>query len=80
MSAVPTPVRRCGLTEAQLIDIERLFEKLAQKAGVVEREDRNIRMSPEFAGEISRAIERLTVEIRELWGQIEDIQEPEADL
>jgi hypothetical protein len=73
LAAVPR-----GLTQAELIDIERLFDKLATAAGVAGRESRNIRMTPARAEEVVESAYRLVKEIRDLWEW--DGKEPEADL
>jgi hypothetical protein len=67
-----------GLTEAELIEIERLFTKLEVAAGKAGREARNIRMTPARADEVVASAYRLIKEIRDLWDWSSD--EPEADL
>lgn len=67
-----------GLTEAELIDIERLFDKLAKAAGIANKESRNIRMTSERADEVVASAYKLIKEIRDLW-EWDDVEE-EADL
>ena len=74
LAIVPTR----GLTEAEMIDIERLFDKLAKAAGVANKESRNIRMTSERADEVVASAYKLIKEIRDLWEW--DCKEPEADL
>ncbi len=69
-----------GLCEAELIEMERLFDKLETAAGRAEHESRNIRMTPERAGEVVHAAERLIGQIRELWDRENNREELEADL
>jgi hypothetical protein len=67
-----------GLSQAELIEIERLFDKLANAAGIANRESRNIRMTPARAEQVVESAYRLIKEIRDLWEW--DGKEPEADL
>jgi len=67
-----------GLSQAELIEIERLFDKLATAAGVATGQSRNIRMTPARADEVVASAYRLIKEIRDLWEWTD--QEPEADL
>jgi hypothetical protein len=76
LAIVPTR----GLTEAELIDIERLFDKLAKAAGIATKESRNIRMTSARADEVVSAAHKLTKEIRDLWNYDATDDEPEADL
>lgn len=80
MSALAIVPKR-GLTEAELIEIERLFDKLAKAAGIATKESRHIRMTPQRADEVVASAYRLIKEIRDLWewGDTPD-DEPEADL
>lgn len=76
MSATAMAIVPRGISEAELIEAERLFDKLAvagEKAGNLSR---NVRMTPERAEEVVAIAYRLIEEIRELW----DSEEPEADL
>jgi hypothetical protein len=77
LAVVPTR----GLTEAELIDIERLFDKLAKAAGIATKEHRNIRMTPERADEVVASAYKLIKEIRDLWEwDSTESDEPEPDL
>jgi hypothetical protein len=69
-----------GLTEAELIDIERLFDKLAKAAGIANKESRNIRMTSVRADEVVASAYKLIKEIRDLWNYDAVDDEPEADL
>jgi hypothetical protein len=80
MSAALAVVPTRGLTEAELIDIERLFDKLAKAAGIANKESRNIRMTSARADEVVSAAYKLTKEIRDLWNYDATEDEPEADL
>jgi hypothetical protein len=76
LAVVPTR----GLTEAELIDIERLFDKLAKAAGIANKESRNIRMTSARADEVVASAYKLIKEIRDLWNYDAVDDEPEADL
>jgi hypothetical protein len=77
LAVVPTR----GLTEAELIDIERLFDKLAKAAGIANKECRKIRMTPARADEVVASAYKLIKEIRDLWEwDKRQSDEPEADL
>jgi hypothetical protein len=76
LAIVPTR----GLTEAELIDIERLFDKLAKAAGIANKESRNIRMTSARADEVVASAYKLIKEIRDLWNYDAVDDEPEADL
>jgi hypothetical protein len=76
LAVVPKP----GLTEAELIDIERLFDKLAKAAGVANKKARHIRMTSARADEVVSSAYRLIKEIHDLWEWDSRDEEPEADL
>jgi hypothetical protein len=77
LAIVPTR----GLTQAELIDIENLFDKLAKAAGIANKESRNIRMTPARADEVVASAYKLIKEIRDLWEwDSTESDEPEADL
>jgi hypothetical protein len=59
MSAALAIVPTRGLSEAELIDIERLFDKLAKAAGIATKESRNVRVSPERADELINSAYKL---------------------
>ena len=80
MSAGLAVVPDRGLTEAELIDIERLFDKLAKAAGIANKESRNIRMTSVRADEVVASAYKLIKEIRDLWNYDAVDDEPEADL
>ena len=80
MSAALAVVPTRGLTEAELIDIERLFDKLAKAAGIANKESRNIRMTSARADEVVASAYKLIKEIRDLWNYDAVDDEPEADL
>ncbi len=67
MSSNLAVVPNRGLTEAELIDIERLFDKLAKAAGIANKESRNIRMTSARADEVVASAYRLIKEIQDLW-------------
>ena len=80
MSAALAVVPTRGLTEAELIDIERLFDKLANAAGIANKESRNISMTSTRADEVVASAYKLIKEIRDLWEWDSTESEPEADL